>query len=46
MDDPESLKSAIRPKSGKFYTYHHYDDDIADLVKAYLLVMADAPDGA
>jgi hypothetical protein len=29
---PDRLRSAVRPRSGKFYTYPHYDWQIADLL--------------
>lgn len=34
LADPERLRSAIRPQSGKFYTYPHYDEDLKSLLKA------------
>ena len=33
IEDPISLREAIRPESGKFYTYPQYDDDLASLLK-------------
>ena len=32
--DPDGLRNAVRPRSGKFYTYPHYDMQIADLLLA------------
>ena len=29
---PDRLRSAVRPRSGKFYTYPHYDSQIAELL--------------
>lgn len=31
--DPAKLKEAVRPRSGKFYTYPHYDQQIENLLK-------------
>jgi len=31
---PEKLKSSIRPKSGKFYTYPYYGKDLESLLEA------------
>ena len=32
--DPGRLRKAIRPRSGKFYTYPHYDEKLASLFSA------------
>lgn len=31
IENPELLREAVRPSSGKFYTYPHYDELIDDL---------------
>lgn len=32
IDNPEKLRNAVRPRSGKFYTYPHYNKKIEDLL--------------
>lgn len=32
--DPDLLREAVRPRSGKFYTYPSYEEDLVDLLAA------------
>ena len=44
--DPEKLRTAVRPKSGKFYTYPHYDEMLDELLLALRETNNSEQDGA
>lgn len=43
LKNPGSLKKAVHPKSGKFYTYPHYERDLQHLLKVLQEAHPDLP---